>query len=253
MTKYVPENDDEARFLAEYDADKYRHPSVTADILAFTTHGTDLRILLIKRGGYPYKGRYAIPGGFVRMDESAEEAASREFAEETGITGVTMSQLATYSDVERDPRTRVISIAYIAMVPESALEDAKGGDDASEARMFTVVRHGGSFVLMDGDDILMPSQLAFDHGKMIQDALKRMDGRIEYTDDAFEFLYDKASFTIADLRHVFEAVTNSRYDPSNFHRLFIQRYVETDKVTETDRPDERRRGRPATRYQVNEE
>lgn len=253
---YIPTSDEEKKFLESYDANKYQHPSVTADILAFTVHNTDLRILLVKRGGYPYKGQYALPGGFVRMDESAEDAAQRELAEETGITGITMHQLATYSAVDRDPRTRVISIAYIAMVPESALLDAHGGDDADDAKVFTVIRHSGSFFLVsDDDEIVKADELAFDHAKMIDDAIKRMIGRLDYTDDAFEFLPHDNDFTIAELRHIYEAISGQHYDVSNFHRTFIQRYCDTGRVELIGDISQRAeytpyRGRPAATYAV---
>lgn len=253
---YAPESQEERDFLEHYDADRYRHPSVTADILAFTAHGTDLRILLVKRGGYPYKGRYAIPGGFVRIDESAEEAAQRELFEETGIKGITMHQLATYSAVDRDPRTRVISIAYIAMVPETALADAHGGDDATDAKTFSILRHGNGFILVgDDNEIVTEDRLAFDHAHMIDDAINRMVGRLDYTDDAFELLPDESDFTISELRQVFEAISGQHYEASNFHRTFMQRYVDTGKVVVTGDVSHRDgyepyRGRPATTYAI---
>ena len=133
---------------------KYPHPAVTADCIVFNREDHTISVLLIKRKNDPYKDCWAFPGGFINIDESAEEAAIRELKEETGLDVSSVKQLKAYSKPDRDPRERVITIAFIA---ESKLKEVKGGDDAKEARWF---------------DILHLPPLAFDHSMILQDALK---------------------------------------------------------------------------------
>ena len=111
----------EQQYLQNYDPSQFEHPSVTVDILIFTVSDRKLRLLLIRRNEHPYLGKWAIPGGFLRMDESADEAAARRIREEAGVENVHLEQLYTFSAVNRDPRTRVISIAYLATVPAGKL------------------------------------------------------------------------------------------------------------------------------------
>ena len=138
----------EEEFLKSYDSSKFEKPSVTVDVLIFTILNEKsnnyrkldekkLSVLLIKRGGHPFKGKWAIPGGFVNMDESLEEGAKRELKEETSVENVYLEQLYTYGDVNRDPRTRVISSVYMALVNSDKI-NVQAGDDASDARWFSV-------------------------------------------------------------------------------------------------------------------
>ena len=136
---------------------KYPHPAVTADCIIYNQEGDTISVLLIKRKNEPYKDYWAFPGGFVNIDESAEEAAIRELKEETGLEVSRIEQLKAYSNPDRDPRERVITIAFIA---ESQIKVVKGGDDAKEARWF--------------DTSQLPS-LAFDHKEILQDALDRIN------------------------------------------------------------------------------
>ena len=116
----------EQQYLQSYDPSRFEHPSVTVDILVFTVSDKKLRLLLIRRNEHPYLGKWAVPGGFLRMDESAEEAAARRIREEAGVEGAHLEQLYTFSAVDRDPRTRVISIAYLAAVPADKLRFLAG-------------------------------------------------------------------------------------------------------------------------------
>lgn len=138
---------------------KYPHPSVTTDCVIFGFDGVKLKVLLVERGMAPYKGRWAFPGGFLNMDESAEEGALRELKEETGLEGAYIRQFHTFSAPQRDPRERVITIAYYALVK---MQEVKGGDDASDARWFAL-------------DEVPP--LAFDHDQILRKAERRCANR----------------------------------------------------------------------------
>ena len=127
----------EQQYLQNYDPSQFEHPSVTVDILIFTVSDRKLRLLLIRRNEHPYLGKWAIPGGFLRMDESADEAAARRIREEAGVENVHLEQLYTFSAVNRDPRTRVISIAYLATVPAGKLHFLAGAG-AEEAALFSI-------------------------------------------------------------------------------------------------------------------
>lgn len=210
----------EEQFLAAYDANKYAPVSHTADLTIFTIINGVLSILLVKRGGHPFKGCWALPGGFVNPDESAEEAAVRELKEETGldVAKVHLEQLKTYSAPNRDPRTRVISTAYLALVPNA--ERPVAGDDAVEAHFFAV-----EDVLnpAEGDDVI---ELAFDHEQIIRDGLQRSRDKIEWAPLAPTFIGN--TFTIADLRRVYETVWGvEKLHAANFRRkvLSVENFV----------------------------
>lgn len=123
-------------FLASYDENAYRRPSATVDMVVFTG-APELSVLLIRRRNHPYIGRWALPGGFVEFDEELEDAAARELFEETGVSGASLRQFGTFGTVGRDPRTRVISTGYYALVPREKL-DFEAGDDAADAALFTI-------------------------------------------------------------------------------------------------------------------
>jgi len=197
----------EAEFLARYDAGAYERPSVTVDMAVFTIREGRLAVLLVLRGGHPFRGRWALPGGFIGPDESAEVAAGRELAEECGAELAARAHLEAldhYTDPDRDPRTRVISLAYVAFVPDAP--DPTAGDDAAAARFWIL------------DDLVGPEapELAFDHDLILADAVERVRSRIEYTTLAATFLDEP--FTIAELRRIYEAIWGVTLDPANFHR-----------------------------------
>lgn len=200
----IDHKSEEREFLANYDVSKYQRPSVTADMIIFTVRENDLKVLLIKRGGHPYKGMWAIPGGFVNMDESLEEAARRELQEETSVTDVYLEQLYTFGDPHRDPRTRVISVAYFALVDASRLKEMKAGSDAQDAQWFSM------YSLPD---------LAFDHAKVLDYALTRLRYKLEYTNVAFALLPEK--FTLTELQRVYEIILNKPLDKRNFRKKIL--------------------------------
>jgi 8-oxo-dGTP diphosphatase len=174
----------------------------------------DLKVLLIQRDLDPFKGRWALPGGFVRMDESLEEAARRELQEETGLERVYLEQLCSFGDVDRDPRDRVVSVAYYALV--------KLGDH--RVRAATDAREAAWFAVWD-----TPS-LAFDHNRILQAALTRLKGNVRYQPIGFELLPPK--FTLSQLQRVYEKVLERQLDKRNFRKkiLSMDLLVELDEV-----------------------
>jgi len=181
----------------------YEKPSVTVDIVIFTIKNNELKILLVKRNIDPFKGKWAIPGGFVRIKESLEEAAKRELQEETGVKDVYLEQLYTFGDLDRDPRGRVITVAYIALSNHENLK-LSASTDASEAELFPVFK--------------LPS-LAFDHAKIVNYALKRLRWKFEYTTVAFSLLPNK--FTMGQLQQIYEIVFNKKFDKRNFAKKLL--------------------------------
>ena len=180
---------------------KYEHMAVTTDCAIFTYEDWKLKVLLVRRGGEPYKGQWAFPGGFLKMDETAEEGARRELREETGLVPSAIGQLGVFSDVDRDPRERVITIAWYALVKPS---EVVGGDDADEAAWFPV-------------DNLPP--LAFDHLKIFDEAMERLRRDIHFQPVGFDLLDDE--FTIPDLQRLYEAILGVKFDRRNFQRKIM--------------------------------
>ena len=198
----------EADFLDSYDPAGFPPFAVAVDLGVFTIRSGMLAVLLVQRREHPYRGSWALPGGFVREDESADAAAWRELAEETGAAtfGGHLEQLRTYSEPGRDPRMRVISIAYVALAPD--LPDPQAGGDAAAARWRPV------------EDLASESvALAFDHATILADALERVRSKLEYTTLAGRFVAEP--FTIADLRRVYVAVWGEAPDLANFRRKVL--------------------------------
>ena len=172
---------------------------VTVDIVIFTIRAGDLHVLLVRRKIDPFKGRWAIPGGFVLESEDLEAAALRELREETGVTDLYLEQLYSFGDPRRDPRGRVVTVAYFALV--SADRELKADTDAAEADWFPVARR---------------PPLAFDHGRILDMALVRLRNKLEYTTVGFQLL--PAKFTLTELQGVYEAILGRRLDKRNFRR-----------------------------------
>lgn len=218
---------EEIEFLKKYNPGDYEKPSVTADILVFTTEEQRLQILLVKRGQFPYKNYWAIPGGFVGIEESTFEAAKRELFEETGVQNVHLEQLYTFSEPERDPRMRVISVSYMATVPKNKIEKHHFGDDADATEIFDIFfNEKGELQLLGETDgmIVTEDMLAFDHQKIIKMAIQRLRGKIDYTPIGFEFLENKEEFTLRELYDIFVAVTRKKEDFSNFRKKIISNF-----------------------------
>lgn len=162
----------EAEFLAAYDPSKFERPSVTVDMVIFC----EGKVLLIKRANHPFIDTWALPGGFVEMNETCEQAASRELMEETGVEAYP-EQLRTYSDPKRDPRTRIITVAFTQILEKMPKTEA--GDDAADARWFDISRSEKGFTLTHGDIVLHLSpdgksaDIASDHGRILVDGYKK--------------------------------------------------------------------------------
>jgi 8-oxo-dGTP diphosphatase len=210
--------------------------AVTVDLVVFTIREDELCVLAVRRGVPPYRGRWALPGGFVHEEEGLLAAAQRELAEETGLEElpVHLEQLATYGAPRRDPRMRVVSVAYLALAAE--LPEPAAGTDASEARWRRVAD------LLSG-----PSRLAFDHSEILADGLVRARAKLEYSPLAAAFC--ATEFTVAELRHVYEVVWGTELDPRNFHRKVTG---SPGFLRSTGRTTTRNGGRPAQLYRRGE-
>lgn len=213
----------EQEFLKDYDPNQYDRPSVTTDIIVLTTSENYrfLRVLLVKRKNYPYKDQWAIPGGFVNINENLEDAARRELKEETNVDCAYLEQLYTFGDIGRDPRMRVISVAYLAMVNHELISMPVANDDAAEAQWFTINiagEHGDLYTLtnVDTQEQLKLSELAFDHGKILKTAIERIKGKLEYTTIGFSLLPNK--FSLGRAQRVYESILGRPIHASNFRR-----------------------------------
>ena len=214
---------DEKEFLDGYDAHRYARPSVTVDLVIFTVLDTDLKVLLIQRAEHPEKGKWALPGGFLRVregednqGEDLEAAAHRELAEETGlpIGSAYLEQLYTFGRAGRDPRTRVISGSWYALIRPDLAPVVTAGSDASAVSWFSLEE--------------LPPNLAFDHGEILGVGVERIRGKIDYAPIAFDLV--PPAFTIAELRAVYEAVKGEPCDAGNFRRRFLR--MQSDGLVE---------------------
>jgi 8-oxo-dGTP diphosphatase len=269
----------EREFLEQYRAGDYERPSVAADMVIFTVTETDkdnyrklpdkeLRILLIQRGGHPFLGKWALPGGFVRPNETTEQAAARELREETGVEHVHLEQLYTFSGIARDPRTWVMSCCYMALINSTSLQ-LKAGDDAASAAWFKVgyrlLREGKELIedgyvhtfqyglkLSSGDEeltavveravtvtptmtatdyaIVSSGGLAFDHAKMIACAVERLRGKVHYSGIALHLM--PKLFTLTELQQVYEVILDKELLKAAFRRKVADLVKETDHYTE---------------------
>ncbi len=206
----------------------YPHYAVTTDVVVFTIREAALHVLLIKRGNAPFKGRWALPGGFLRPDEDLDGCARRELREETGLRGFYLEQLYSFGAIKRDPRERVITVAYFALIRSDRLA-LQADTDAAEvawARM--------------GD---LP-QLAFDHADIIATAHERLTAKLDYSTIAFQFLPER--FTMGELHTIYETVLGKKLDRRNFYK----RMLATGELLETAETRIEGPQRPATVYRL---
>lgn len=212
----------------------YEPPSaVTVDLVVLTIRPPELCALLVRRAAAPYKGRWALPGGFVEPDEDLDTAAARELAEETSVTDlpVHVEQLRSYGDPKRDPRMRVVTVAYLALGPD--LPDPVAGSDAADAAWRPV-----------GDLLGGTAKLAFDHAVIVADGVERARSKLEYT--ALGTAFCPPQFTVGELRAVYETVWGVELDPRNFHRKVTGA---AGFLRPTGETTTRNGGRPAQLYQ----
>ena len=245
----------EKEFLEQYNPGDWERPSVTVDMMV-TRMKKDLscmQILLIQRGDHPYLGSFALPGGFVDIRESAYESACRELKEETNLTNVYLEQVYTMSQPNRDPRTRVIDIAYLALLPYEQNSEVKAGDDARDALWFDIHLTNESMKLVNKEKNIeieykldkhvfkngkieienyVPTLnskeiLAFDHSEIILEGLMRLKNKIMYTDVAFNLVPEE--FTLPDLQKVYELILGKDLYKANFREAVAHKIIEIDK------------------------
>ena len=182
---------------------KFARPALTVDCVVFGLDDEDLKVLLIERDLPPFEGQWALPGGFVRVDESLDDAALRELREETGLKKVFLEQLYTVGDLDRDPRERVVTVTYYALVRLSS-HKVKAATDARQALWFAI------------DDV---PKLAFDHQKIMTMAHERLRGKVRYQPIGFELLPQK--FTLRQLQHLYEVILDRELDKRNFRKKIL--------------------------------
>jgi 8-oxo-dGTP diphosphatase len=210
-----------------YDPSRYERPSVTVDVVIFTLLERGLNVLLVRRKRWPHEGQWAIPGGFVNMAEGLEQAARRELEEETGVRDVYLEQLYTFGEPGRDPRTRVISVAYFALV-RADKQKLRVSEESMDVCWFPVER--------------LPGPLAFDHDAILATALNRLRSKLEYTTLAFQLLPEV--FSIMELKEVYEQILGEEeLDKGNFYRK-----IKDANILEDTGMRREGRGRPTALY-----
>jgi len=225
--------------LDTYDPRAFPPFAVTVDLAVFTVRAGLLQVLLVRRGEPPFKGDWALPGGFVRQRESIDQAAARELSEETGLTNVPahLEQLATYGAPDRDPRMRIVSVAHVALLPDLPLPTA--GGDASEARFWPI-----EDLAINGASRPDSPPIAFDHAELLADALERVRSKLEYTTLATAFCVEP--FSLADLRRIYVAAWGNAPELANFRRKVLS--TEGFVLPEHAAPAVGSRGRPPLLY-----
>lgn len=206
----------------------YPRPAVTADCVIFGFDGVNIKVLLIQRGFDPFKGKWALPGGFMNMDETIEECAQRELEEETGLKAVSVEQFHTFTSVNRDPRERVITVAHLALV---RLSEVQGGDDAERASWFALNE--------------IPA-LAFDHDYILRMAITRLRERICFKPIGFDLLPEV--FTMPELQNLYEAILEVKFDRRNFYNKMLKLGI----LSEAEPRPENASRRMPTKYRFNE-
>ena len=206
-------------------------PALTVDVVIFALFDGQLNVLLVQRKRPPFEGMWAIPGGFVRPDESLAEAATRKLAEETGVTNVYTEQLYTFGDVGRDPRLRVVTVAYFALVPYEAVHHQPGQHESATQWV----------------PLSQLPQLAFDHNDIVAYALQRLRYKLEYTAVGFRLLPHE--FTLSELQHAYQVVLGEELDKRNFRRKILAAEV----IEETGKSSRESEGRPAKLYRYRDD
>jgi len=208
---------------------RYPHPAVTTDVVVFTIREQRLHLLLIQRANPPYQGQWALPGGFLDIDEDINACASRELAEETGLTDLFLEQLYTFGSPNRDPRERVISIAYYALVPNDRIAEPVASSDAAAVAWFPF------------DEL---PETAFDHAHIVAKAHERLVAKLDYSSIALQFMPEQ--FTLGELQAVYETLRGSELDKRNFRKHILS----LDIIEETGEQKRNGKHRPARAYRA---
>ncbi len=211
---------EEKEFLKQYDSSVFDKPSVAVDVLIFTIEDDTLKVVMVKRDEFPYKGSLALPGVFVGIEESLEDAVKRGVEVETGLTDIYFEQLYTWGDVKRDPRMRIISVSYLALVSIDQLCAKAVKGDIHE------YLHSVEDILAEDCDV------AFDHKQIIKYARERIKNKVEYSDIAFNFMPEK--FTLPGLQKVYEILLDKALYKANFRKKVSCMVQETDEYTSGD-------------------
>ena len=221
---------------------------VTVDILILTVRDGKLVLMLSRRMTPPYEGRMSLPGRFVGQEEHAETAVRQLLKEMLPVSDPYIEQLYTFSEVNRDPRGRVISLAYLVIVTQQCLEQVLA--EKKTVMQPYEVSLGPDGLRLTGADgtVLIGSDLGFDHGRIIETGVQRLRGKIDYTDIGFRFINSLSAFSPSELQTVFEAILDTSLDRSNFRRLILTRYEKTGKLWQTAVDARSGRGRPAVMY-----
>ena len=252
--------DSEEAFLKDYDPNAFEKLSMTTDILIMSVSSEEtgnyrkltekkFSILLVKRENYPFKNKWCLPGGFIRMDETLDEAAKRILKDETNLKDIYIEQLYTFSDVNRDPRMRVVSTSYMALVDKNRLND-KLSKNASWFNVFMLEDDKSYHVTLDNGTeeiksvvgkklrdlttdrydfkVIKNDKLAFDHPLVIVSGLERLKNKIEYTDIVFNMMPEY--FTLGELQQVYEVILNKKLLDPAFRRIIANKVEKTDKV-----------------------
>jgi 8-oxo-dGTP diphosphatase len=205
----------EAAFLASYDPSAFERLSVAVDVVLFGIVRDALHVLLVRRDGFPFRGAYALPGGFVAPVESLDAAAARILSAKAKLSGIFLEQLYTFGEPDRDPRTRVVGIAYYALVDEARFTSTAA---PPEAIFGTVVSDpGGRIRLLDEDDRTL--DLAFDHNDIVALAVARIRGKLDYAPIGFELLPER--FTLLELQRVHERIAGRSFNKDSFRRKVL--------------------------------
>lgn len=243
---------EERSFLEHYSGDAYEKLSLTVDILIFTmSKGFQLDILLKKRTEHPYKGKWALPGGFVGVEDSLDDAVSRVLREKTGLTDLQPEQLYTFGATDRDPRMRIVSVAYLVILPRECSFEI----EADSALFSITFPPSGLRINREKRDKepRVENDIAFDHLEMISLAVERMRGKLHYTDIGLQFLKNPSSFTLYELQKIYEAIEAKNYDISNFRRYFRNRYEAELLVEKTGESSTEFSKRPSAIYRLKNE
>lgn len=241
--------------LINYNNNVYRltRPLIAVGVLVFSTKKDTLQIKLIKCPEAPYEDKWCLPCTYIRVEENADEAAMRSLEYNTGLKDVSIEQLYTFSDVDRNPGHRIIMIVYMAMVPGAKLASLDGTEN-DKSMLFDIVRTANGIYLTadteDGKIRLDKDSLLFDHAEMIKLGIERMAGKIDYSEIGFRFLDNPNRFTLTEVRHVYDAIKGSHSDIGNFRRFIKNRYIMTGKVVNNvdDRMEMEHAGRPAATF-----